>query len=183
MLFDRTLAMTLRSGYILFLLIIPLNSQVRPRRRPAVLGDCCYDQTSVETFLDPMLGFRDELSSERAIALSFDPLPIPRVRILEFAVVCLSTGLARNTFSSISVIVRYECEGTSCGSVEAVNRTDQFDFDCTTEGGILPPTLEGDISIRTPDPNGTLQTALDEKCGRCYNGPGVDPFTHCAGKS
>lgn len=113
----------------------------------------------------------------------------PEVRILDFQVVCESAGLTRDTVSSVSAIVTFECTGQQCegGGREPVNSTEQFTFRCIEfdDRIIYEPLLFPTFSIRRLDPVASFATVPDTQCGLCLdpaNGMTVDDVTHCIGE-
>lgn len=142
------------------------------------------------------LGRSDVRSPEGLVATAFprsdggnDP---QNVRILAFTFVCESSGLTRNTLNSFSIIVRFECTGSICGSLP-IMLTEQFQYDCAIayfghNGSFAPPNKNGN-NYRTQQSavTGTLDTTLKLKCGDCTadtigNGLVPDSDTHCVGK-
>lgn len=132
--------------------------------------------------------------------------PSLQVQVLRFHVVCDSSGLLRNTSSSVSVVVNFLCRGPTCrggGPNETiVNSTEQFQFNCVTVivGGV---SVEGEIlggreafafergrflgSFRRVEPVASFSTAREDRCGLCVDpavdiGRAADNETHCMGK-
>lgn len=111
------------------------------------------------------------------------------VRILDFHMVCESAGLTRDTVTSASVIVSYECTGRQCegGGAQPVNLNEQFTFQCS--GMRVPPDyqapfLSEDV-LRRATPAGSFATVPERECGRCFdpaNGIAADDVTHCIGE-
>lgn len=169
---------------VLLLSITLCNTQLIPVTTPFFSN--CPMLTGAE------LGNQEMLSIEGLVALALfgiEQPDDPMVRILDYQIVCESAGLFRNTASSVSVIVEFECQTVSCEGSNAntpVNRTEQFQFDCSE---ILPGRIEYQSFTspfrRTREPNGSLDTALDDRCGLCIDpraGLPADPNTHCVGK-
>ena len=99
------------------------------------------------------------------------------VQVLQINIVCLSSGQRRNTYSTASVLARYNCLNCTASMMmqELVN---QFTFPCNMQNQWVPPS--GGI---TPDPMANFTTPLDRNCGLClYPSPDdfrPDPVTHC----
>lgn len=118
------------------------------------------------------------------------------VRILDYRVLCASSGLRRNTSNSVSVLVSFECRGDTCQGrtpSEVVNSTEQFDFNCTRdfrgEFSYLSGMFQGVTRQESPLGNlssggGGEEEVLEDRCGLCLNpsrdvGLPADPVTHC----
>lgn len=106
------------------------------------------------------------------------------VRIVEIEIVCEAAGQRRDTISSISVIVAYECRGGDCGNVTS-NRTEQFQWDCTfgvNGDAFFPPRRIIGGNVRTQNLSGNLDTPLNESCAQCADpADGIPAYadTHC----
>jgi hypothetical protein len=124
-------------------------------------------------------------------ALSVPELGPPEVVILDFNIVCESAGLTRDTASSVSVVVTFECTGSSLqcagGGAGPVNLTQQFTFRCAEIINLVtyePLFIPVPFITRT-NPVASLDTLPDTQCGLCLdpsNGMPVDDVTHCIGE-
>jgi hypothetical protein len=135
------------------------------------------------------LGRSDMLSTHGLVAASFEAADgggrePQQVRIIDFSVVCESSGVVRGSISSISLVINFECVGTICGN-EVSNRTEQFQYDCFAY--TTPPLLNKSLGrrVRSLSTTATLMTTPMKKCGDCseevVGGIVPDPVTHCAG--
>ena len=120
---------------------------------------------------------------ERILINSFNPdSEEPAVRVFEFNIVCESPGLFRDTLSSVSAVVFFECSGPQeCGQTPT-NLTQQVQSDCDATN-----TFSGVLSGNplTTQPQATLNTPQDVNCSRCSEGSSAvlaDSATHCVGK-
>jgi hypothetical protein len=157
---------------------VVLEAQLQTSHERSNIGSC--PKLTRDDF-----GRSDILSAEGIVAKVLqNEVTEVQVRIVEFNKVCEAAGLKKDTISSISAIITYEYAD---GPLSApINRTEQFQLDCTInidgEGSFSPPRLlRGDV--RTLIPNGTLDTALNNKCGECVDSTifhtGIDIDTHC----
>ena len=130
----------------------------------------------------------------------------PFVRILSSNYVCQSSGTARGTVSSVSVVVQFEtCSGTEVFCADAANGEtviEQFQFDCLAMA-TDPNGGDSRMNVFVFDPNTTspsitglvrtiasrvvadLTTPLAEQCGECADGTSAVGIpatgdTHCA---
>ena len=120
-----------------------------------------------------------------AIILDEDPLEPPVVTtVLRNHTVCLSVGNRRGKFSSISLLISYECAST--GSVQCPsNATEQFNFGCANgQWGIEQQnTIYG---AHDSNPLATFATNLRTDCGICSTVTmaeyiRLDAVTYCQG--
>lgn len=103
------------------------------------------------------------------------------VNVEAFQVVCLSSGLLRDTYSSASVLVTYTCSQCMGTLVE------QFTFYCN---GSAQWSWDGEFDIIRMDPSVDLSTVVEKRCSLCID-PGnfdgslqpYDNVTHCISKS
>ena len=108
------------------------------------------------------------------------------VRVLEVSILCEAAGLRRDTVSSISALVTYECNGTTCGEAP-VNRTEQFQLDCFSDvnGDSFFPLRVEFGTVRAPDPSSTHDTPRNSRCGLCADpstsGIATETSTYCFG--
>lgn len=121
---------------------------------------------------------------------------IPSVAIRKNYTVCLSVGPESGTFSSISLLVEYECSGhpgCSPSNLENNITVEQFDFGCMhSRGSYTWSAVQfGKTGSRIPTAN--FSTALRRDCSACIEkevadavGLGllfqVDPTSRCLGK-
>ena len=70
------------------------------------------------------------------------------VRIVAVNIVCEASGLTRDSLSSISVIVQYECLDTQCGGMGNV-LIDQYRLDCLESDDVASFSGVTDGDIRT----------------------------------
>ena len=107
------------------------------------------------------------------------------VRILDYRIVCDASGINRNTSSSVSVLVRFQCifnSGTGsladCDGTTMLTR--QYQFRCGPQN--LWVDALNDLFVQTLIPNATFTTPLDNQCRRCVDDlqpSNSDPTTHC----
>ena len=100
-------------------------------------------------------------------AVSGDPsLPV-RVQVHDSNIVCLRNGRTRDTYSGVSVVVNYTCDGSpsTCTGQPVLS---QFDFECV--GGTWAASVSGSANnIITTPPSGSLSTTLRTDCGVCIS--------------
>lgn len=127
------------------------------------------------------------------IAGDYSSVTIPSVAIRKNHTVCLSVGPESGTFSSISLLVEYECSGHPGCSIENNVTVEQFDFGCMhSRGSYMWSSVQfGKTGSRIPTAN--FSTALRRDCSACIEkevadavGLGllfqVDPTSRCLGK-
>ena len=101
------------------------------------------------------------------------------VQILESNVVCLSQGSVKNTYSTVSVVIRYTADG--------IESTSQVEYECsrTDSGpvwGVGNPVVVNDSLVAA-----TLTTPMRSDCSRCINPIAAGPSSnitgvkHCSG--
>ena len=120
---------------------------------------------------------------EVIIADSFsllDGVTRPTIRLLEYKIVCESAGIIKDTLSSFSAVVYFECSGSlieDC-TVAPINLTSQIQSSCN------PHKTFSSSSSRTANPQADLTTPLNDFCG-LYAEPTdfilSDPVNHCWG--
>jgi hypothetical protein len=129
------------------------------------------------------------LSTHGGIAASFEAVDgggreLQLVRIIDFSVVCESSGIVRDSISSISLVVNFECVGTICGN-EVSNRTEQFQYDCLANTTLPKPNKSLGRRVRSLSTTATLMTTPMVACGDCseevVDEMVPDPVTHCVG--
>jgi len=113
----------------------------------------------------------------------------PEIKVYRARTVCAASGLERNTISSISLLVDYECvSGVRCEAVGVPlnsRRTDQFQFSCTgTNYSAISTSLNGSAITLEGDVEVNFTTVADTECGICGDSPvfGSTTDTHCLGK-
>ena len=112
------------------------------------------------------LGSTTEFSRDGLIARSiiFDAaiVRIP-IRILNYKILCEATGILRNTASSVSVLVEFQCEGLgasrSCDRRTRITR--QFQFGCSRSRNVFDFESSDPVNI---SPIATFDTELDTSC-------------------
>ena len=128
---------------------------------------------------------------ERIIANSFnlqDGIEAPRIRLIAFNIVCESTGLLRNTLSSFSAVVFYECVGSfpedNCDNQIPTNLTHQVQSDCALGSNTFSVAGVRAGRVRTTEIQATLNTPPDIMCSFCSERSSIVPsnqVTHCVG--
>ena len=114
-----------------------------------------------------------------------DPIP---VRIINYHVVCDTSGTDRNTSSFVSVLVQFQCNYPSgTGNLAVcdgnINVTRQYQFSCS--GNAWDDSIAGDdLFVQTLNPSATFATPLDNQCRRCIDDQQrptapIDDDTHC----
>ena len=155
----------------------------------------------------PMISDPDTLSQLVADAISLengDSLQPFSVYVQRNHTVCLSVGREDGTFSSVSLLVQYECmppyhpacaiAGNSSSSEDPSFVIQQFDFSCqseNTENHWTPKQFGGETGSHLPSAD--FDTALRADCSACIE-KGVaerqgflqllqmDPVTRCLGE-
>ena len=124
------------------------------------------------------LGSQDSFSEDGIIAEIVDG----EVQLVDFNVVCLSSGSLRNTYRSASVLAEYNCRGSCFGGTGL--RINQFTFECgTLNQWVAIMSVDGSLndSIRT-DSMATMTTPLETFCANCMDprfNEASDSITHC----
>ena len=114
------------------------------------------------------------------------------VRIMNYTIVCDTSGNRRNTSSYVSVVVQFQCDFQSTDSTLTVCNgntivTRQYQFQCIDRNGqsIWDASVSGNtFFVQTLDPNATLSTPLANQCRRCIDeqqssSPNINDTTHC----
>ena len=142
------------------------------------------------------LGSTTSISSNGLVADGLVPpgeadVDIP-VRIMNYTIVCDTSGNRRNTSSYVSVVVQFQCEFQSTTSTLTVCDgstmvTRQYQFQCIDRNG--QPIWDASVSgntffVQTLDPTATLSTPLANQCRRCIDdqqstNTNIDNTTHC----
>ena len=129
-------------------------------------------QIDCTPFTENLLGTTNATSTTGLVgdvfqAVSGDPLPVS-VQVHASRIVCLRSGRTRDTYSGVSVVVRYSCTGapSECTGNPTLS---QFEFECAT-GPTWTASVGGSASnIITTPPNGSLSTTLRTDCGVCVS--------------
>ena len=100
-------------------------------------------------------------------AVSGDPsLPVS-VQVHDSNIVCLRSGWTRDTYSGVSVVVNYTCNGvpSECTGNPTLS---QFEFECVA--GTWTAIVENSTAnIITTPPDASLSTTLRTDCGVCVS--------------
>ena len=112
----------------------------------------------------------------------------PIITVLRNHSVCLSVGPTIDKFSSISLVIEYNCTGSAfCPS--GGNAVEQFDFGCNSQEEWIFDQFADVDNGRTTNPTANFDTSLRTDCGACFpvhpdtvNPPTIDPVTHCHGR-
>ena len=168
-------------GVLTLCILLLATGEIAYSQRAGNIGSC-------EKLMKGDFGRSDTFSAEGIVAeiLQEDGMTA-QVRIDGFKIVCEVAGLMRGTISSISVIIAYQSYRNA--SLVPLNRTEQFQMDCVigldgNTASFSPPMILFGGGVRTLEPNGTLETQLNEKCGICAD-PAIIPDnavemdTHC----
>lgn len=103
----------------------------------------------------------------------------PTIRIHDYNIVCLSNGVARDTYEFVSVVVNQTCSGLRCEMQDRAYLV-QYDFQCVDDE--WTETVFSAVS-RTDSPSADLRTALRGDCSACTTQiADSDEETHCTGK-
>ena len=117
-----------------------------------------------------------------------EPINSIPVRIINYHVVCDTSGTGRDTSTFVSVLVLFQCNFLSGAGTLAVCDgstivTRQYQFSCIS--GEWNTVISGSaLFVQTLNPTATLTTPLDNQCRRCIDeqqstNPNIDPTTHC----
>ena len=118
-----------------------------------------------------------------------DSPPDAEINVRDFNFVCLTPGMFRGTYRKLSVVVSYDCSGsTLCPSASPVS---QFDFACNTDEMWIDQLFGTSEFARTNVADATLTTPNRTNCSVCLNSihrmvVGIslsvyDETTHCVG--
>ena len=88
---------------------------------------------------------------------------LTNISLVDYSLVCLSTGGTRDTFGSASVVAEYT-EGGGSGSTHS-----QFEFECGVNGAWRVTAGGSNDSLVTTPPDATLNTTLRSDCSLCLN--------------
>ena len=90
--------------------------------------------------------------------------------------VCLRSGQTRNTYSGVSVVVNFTCNGASNTACNGNPTNSQFDFECVSNPLQWASSVIGSAAnIITTPPSGNFTTTLRRDCGVCIS-PNRSPF-------
>lgn len=125
----------------------------------------------------PLLTLSDLGSNEMFTSMGLVSAVLPDnqpVQIVDFNIVCLSSGMLRDTYSSASVVISYMCAGGTCTGRNPGTVTDQFVFSCNGD------VWGGNFSNVITDPIADLTTPLETSCSGCRTVPEIsDGVTLC----
>ena len=110
-------------------------------------------------------------------AITGDTFSSATVQVHASNIVCLRSGQTRNTYSGVSVVVSYTCNGASDPAGNGNPTDSQFDFECVSSPSLQWAAGVGgsaDNIITTP-PTGNFATTLRRDCGVCIS-PARFPF-------
>ena len=155
----------------LLLMVLCLSSLV-----PVVPGQILISQCAM--LQESQLGNTTALSTEgllaEALVISGGDADLPSVQILDHNFVCLAQGRVRDTFRSVSVVVKYK-------KSDDVELEVQIDFRCTEEEWVVNTNAVG----VTHNPEANLTTPLRTDCFFCSSDPlhfDFSPTEHCLSK-
>ena len=91
------------------------------------------------------------------------------VRILDSQLVCEAAGLRRDTISSFSVVVRFECQGIFCGTADAGagSFTRYLSLDCNQDDTFTMTSVQRGDELTLPMVANPLNISLNNRCGEC----------------
>ena len=124
----------------------------------------------------------DESTGSTLVVQAFNPAINPSdpfILVDDIHIVCQAVGETRDTYRSVSVLVRQNCSGFLCPANQPnFNAVIQYDFDC-----FFGKWRAMDTNVVDSDPEADFDTALRENCGVCSeNTVGAEPITHCRRK-
>ena len=111
----------------------------------------------------------------------------PLVQVLGYNIVCQATGMQRNTFRSVSVVVNYTCDGVSWAFCDGMPLLSQFEFGCGNGNAWIAGLGGTADNIFTEMSDGDLSTPLRTDCGVCISplrsgfGSITNNSNHCGG--
>lgn len=117
------------------------------------------------------------------VNLEFNGDNVPTL-ILDYRVLCESAGMLRNTISSFSALVTYQCDANTFGC-DRSNQTDQFQFSCQENDWAIFVGLD-DRFVITFDQTATFSTEPNDRCSMCIDDrqdANSNEITHCLGNS
>ena len=169
----------MRSSFVI-LNLVAIVLLVSSQSVLAQFGDCptLPDATTLESLI------RDTFAGG---SNPTNPRP-PNVVVRDFNYVCLVSGMFRDTYRKLSVVVSYACSGSACPSALPLS---QFDFTCNSEGAWEGEVSDIDFSRRDVA-DADLITPNRTNCSFCV-APNhslvvnislpYDMTTHCIGMS
>lgn len=149
-----------------------------PVKIALALVTTCYLLHTIGAQNCPMLTLSDLGSNQTfsSMGLVSTLLLDNQVQIIDFNIVCLSSGVLRDTYSTASVVISYMCEGGVCAERVPGVLTDQFVFLCNGD-------VWGNSVNLIMNPSASLSTPLDTSCSECTADPEIsDPVTLCISK-
>ena len=161
-----------RLGMFLYLIAVisfARGQVVGPFDCPAFTADLLGSTAAAST----MGLVRDEFA---AVTGETSPSAIT-VQVHASNIVCLRSGRTRNTYSGVSVVVNYTCNGASNPACNGNPTNSQFDFECVSSPSLQwAAGVDGSAdNIVTTPPSGNFATALRRDCGLCIS-PARSPF-------
>ena len=119
----------------------------------------------------------DEFTGSTLVVQAFNPGINPQdpfIIVHDIHIVCQAVGERRDTYRSVSVLVRQNCSGHLCPANDVV----QYDFECS-----FGKWTARDTNIVDDEPEADFDTELREDCGVCSRTTvGAEPITHCRSK-
>ena len=132
-------------------------------------------------------GNMDGLIADTLVAMTSQPPARPLVQVLGYNIVCQTTGMQRDTFRFVSVVVNYTCDGSPWTYCDGTPLLSQFEFECGS-GNAWIAGVGGSVSnIFTRISDGDLSTPLRTDCGVCISplrsgfGLITNNSNHCGG--
>ena len=124
----------------------------------------------------------DEFTESTLVVQAFNPGINPKdpfIVVDDIHIVCQAVGERRDTYRSVSVLVRQNCSGFLCPANQPnINGVVQYDFECS-----FGKWTARDTNIVDDDPEADFNTELREDCGLCSERTvGAEPITHCRSK-
>ena len=134
--------------------------------------------------------FSDQGLIPQALVTSGDSQPPVPVLIRNYRVLCDVSGINRNTSSSVSVLVEFQCDFPSgSGTLAACDGntvlTRQYQLSCSGQNQWITEVAGSATFVQTVNPTATFSTPPDNQCRLCIDerqSPAVsdhDPDTHC----
>ena len=127
------------------------------------------------------------LIADTLVTTVSQPPARPSVQVLGYNIVCQTTGMQRNTFRSVSVVVNYTCDGISWAFCDGTPLLSQFEFECGTGNAWIPGEGGSTVGAFTEISDGDLSTPLRADCGTCISplrtlfGSITNNSNHCGG--
>lgn len=149
---------------------------------------CTIELVSSQNYCDRL---PNNAELERLIADTLrtsDASTPPDITVLEVNYVCLASGRLRDTFTTFSAVVRYNCVGVRCPQ----SNVSQFEFGCL-RGTWSNRVLGRTENLRTNVADASLNSPNRTDCSFCFSPshsalsdnpqlePIYDSFNHCLG--